>query len=257
MAALNQRPASMKSQRFDPRRDAYGQIVWSHFHGKKSYEIVERDDGLFDLSGGAKAYFAEFSNWPKHQRAAIRFAKGRVLDVGAGAGRVSLYLQNNGLSVTAIDNSPLAIRVCKRRGVKDARVLSIERIENFKSAIFDSVVMYGNNFGLFGRPSKARALLKTLHKITRPTALIIAESADPYKTDDPAHRAYRRLNRQRGRMAGQLRIRIRFRDYVGSWFDYLIVSQTEMRDILRGTGWKVRKVFHSESYPYVAVLDKT
>jgi hypothetical protein len=37
--------------------------MWFYFNGKKSYEIVQRDDGLFDLSGGAKAYFAEFSEF--------------------------------------------------------------------------------------------------------------------------------------------------------------------------------------------------
>ena len=113
--------------------------------------------------------------------------RGRVLDVGAGAGRVSLYLQKKGLKVTAIDNSPLAIRVCKKRGVKDARVLPIEKIAIFKPNTFDSIVMYGNNFGLFGSFKKAKMLLKKLYRITTPRAVIIAESNDPYKTKDPAH----------------------------------------------------------------------
>jgi hypothetical protein len=146
--------------------------------------------------------------------------------------------------------------VCRKRGVKDAKVLPIEKIRNFNAGTFDSVVMYGNNFGLFGSPRKARVLLRTLHKITKPTALIITESANPYKSADPAHRAYQRLNRQRGRMAGQVRIRIRFRDFVGPWFNYLMVSQAEMPHILEGTGWQVRKFINSGSHLYVAVIAK-
>src|SRR5262245_52562702 len=128
------------------RKDAYGQEMWFYLLGKKSFEIVERNDGLFDLSTGAKAYFAKFKDWPRSQKDGIRAARGRVLDIGAGAGRVSLYLQKKGLHVTAIDNSPIAIKVCRKRGVKDAKVMSIDGIRAFKTGSFDSVVMYGNNF---------------------------------------------------------------------------------------------------------------
>jgi SAM-dependent methyltransferase len=240
----------------NPKKDAYGQEVWAYLNGKKSYEIVERDDGFVDFSGGAQVYFSEFKNWPKYQKQGIKFVKGRVLDVGTGAGRVALYLQKKGYDVTAIDNSPLAIKVCKKRGIKDARVLPIEKIGIFKPNIFDSVVMYGNNFGLFGDPKKAKVLLKKIHQITAPNALIIAESNNPYKTDDPVHLSYHKLNRGRGRMAGQLKIRIRFRNYISDWFDYLLVSKEEMKNILKGTGWKIRKFVDSEKFMYIAVIEK-
>ena len=107
-------------------KDAYGQEVWFAFNGKDSYEIVEREDGFVGLSGGAKNYFAEFKDWPKWQKQAIKFSKGKVLDIGCGAGRVGLHLQKKGFDVTSIDNSPLAIRVCKERGLKNAEVMPIE-----------------------------------------------------------------------------------------------------------------------------------
>lgn len=240
----------------DINKDAYGQEVWAFFQGKKSYEIVERDDGYIDFSGGAPAYFAEFKDWPKIQKQAIRFAKGKVLDVGAGAGRVSLYLQKKKLDVVAIDNSPLAIKVCKKRGVKRAKVLPIEKTGTFKLNTFDTIIMFGNNFGLFGSFKKAKLLLKKFHKITSPSALIITENVDPYKTEDPVHLSYHKFNKKRGRMPGQLRIRIRFRNYVGNWFDYLLVSKNEMRKILKDTGWKVKEIIDSESYMYSAIIEK-
>ena len=40
-------------------------------------------------------------------------------------------------------------------------------------------------------------------------------------------------------MSGQLRIRIRHQNIVGAWFDYLLVSQKEMKAILAGTGWEL------------------
>lgn len=240
----------------DINKDAYGQEVWAFFLKKDSYEVVERDDGFIGLSGGAPTYFAEFKDWPKIEKQAIKLAKGKILDIGAGAGRVSLYLQKNGYDVSAIDNYPLAIKVCKKRGVKHAEVLPIEQIGKFKPNTFDSVIMFGNNFGLFGSFKKAKILLNKLHKITSPSALIFAESNDVYKTDDPVHLTYHKFNEKRGRMPGQLRIRIRFKKYIGNWFDYLLVSKDQMKNILKGTGWKVRKFIDSDKSIYIAVIEK-
>lgn len=178
------------------------------------------------------------------------------MDVGCGAGRVGLYLQEKGFDVTGIDNSPMAVAVCKKRGLKKARVMSISEVGRFASASFDTVVLFGNNFGLFGSAKNALSLLKKLYRITGGNARMIAESRDPYGTDDPVHLAYHKSNLRRGRMAGQLRIRIRFRNFVGNWFDYLLVSKEEMREILAGTGWKVDKFINGGESTYVAILKK-
>ena len=243
----------------DLNKDAYGQEVWAFFLKKESYEVVERDDGFIGLSGGARAYFAAFKDWPKIENQGINLAKGNILDIGCGAGRVSLYLQGNGYNTTSIDNSPLAIRVCKKRGVKNALVVPIEKINKLKQKNVDTVIMFGNNFGLFGSFKKAKALLKKLNRITQPNALILAESNDIYTTDDPVHLSYHKFNERRGRMPGQLRIRIRFRQYVGDWFDYLLVSKDQMVDILKGTGWKIRTFIDSDKSDksiYIAVIEK-
>jgi SAM-dependent methyltransferase len=242
--------------RIDTTTDAFGQEMWAHLTGGHPDEIVERDDG-FVTSHGIAPYFADFDSWPARQRKAIRALRGdRVLDVGCGAGRVALHLHSKGFAVTAIDNSPLAIAVAKRRGVKDARVMAFEQIRTLPSNRFDGVVMFGNNFGLFGGYAKAKRLLKQLHRITRPGAVILAESLNPYGSPLAAHTRYRRRNRLRGRMAGQIRIRVRFRDIKGPWFDYLLVSPGEMRDILKGTGWRVRRTWRDGGPLYVAQIVK-
>jgi SAM-dependent methyltransferase len=83
--------------------------------GEDAIEIVERSDGFITASVmGPKLYLAPFRRWPAHHRRAIRYMRGRVLDVGAGGGRVALHLQERGHDVVAIDNSPGAIEVCRR-----------------------------------------------------------------------------------------------------------------------------------------------
>ena len=185
----------------------------------------------------------------------MRLVKGRVLDVGCGAGRHSLYLQKKGFDVLGIDVSPLAIEVCKLRGLKKAKVLSIEDAD-FKPSSFYTILMMGNNFGLLGSFSKARRLLNKFHRMTSENALIIADTRDPYKTDNPDHLEYHKLNKKKGRMAGQVRIRIRFQNYVSGWLDYLMVSKEEMNALLNGTGWKIKEFIDSDASKYVAVIEK-
>jgi hypothetical protein len=128
---------------------------------------------------------------------------------------------------------------------------------NRRLGLFDTVLMMGNNFGLFGNPAKAKKLLRKFHGITSYGATIIAESLDPYQTKDPAHLSYHKRNRRRGRLAGSLRLRVRYRKYATSWFEYLIVSKNEMKKILEGTGWKIKRFLSSQGPAYIAVIIKT
>ncbi len=183
--------------------------------------------------------------------------KGRVLDIGCGGGRWSLFLQKKGHDVLGIDISPLAVKVCRLRGLQNVMVKSISEIDAGLGK-FDTILMMGNNFGLFGNPKQARHLLRRFHVVTNPDGRIIAESLDIYKPPvEAVHRAYHLRNRKLGRMPGQVRIRIRYLTYASPWFDYLLVSKREMVGILRATGWKIKRFIKSKKGPaYVAIMEK-
>ncbi|MEM2885984.1 MAG: class I SAM-dependent methyltransferase [Thermoproteota archaeon] len=235
--------------------DAFGKAIWAYFKGKDSCEIIERDDGYFDATG-VGIYFSRYEDWPKHEKVAMRYVRGRVLDIGCGAGRHSLYLQKKSFDVTGIDISPLAIKACRLRGLRKARLMSITQV-SFEPNPYDTILMLGNNFGLLGSPKRGRLLLRKFHRMTSRGALIVAESNDPYETRNPDHLRYHKLNVMRGRMPGQLRIRVRFGRCVGKWFDYLMVSRDEMRKALEGTGWNVRRFISSGGSQYIAIIAKS
>lgn len=238
--------------------DAYGQQIWDYFQGEEIVEIVERNDGYIHAGRyGSKSYFFKYDKWSPVEKKVIRFARGRVLDIGCGAGRHALHLQEKGLDVTAIDNSPLAIKVVKKRGVKKARILSFEQIGTSKPRKFNTILMLGNNFGLFGGFKKARRMLKVLYNITAPNALILATTMDPYNTDSVEHKEYHKLNLKRGRAGGQIRMRIRHKKLRSPWFDYLFVSKAEMEEILAESKWRVAKYIDAKnSSSYAVVLEK-
>jgi cyclopropane fatty-acyl-phospholipid synthase-like methyltransferase len=242
-----------------PEHDAYGQELLDFHRGKTVFEIIERDDGLVSASPvNPQSYFSAFSEWPAHQQQAMQHVRGRTLDVGCGAGRVCLYLQELGCSVTGIDNSPLAIEVSRQRGVRRLSVTAISQASRRRLGEFDTVVMLGNNFGLFGGPQRARRILRRFHRMTSLQGRIIAESTQVYQTDDPLHLEYFEINRRRGRWPGELRLRVLNRKIKGDWFDYLLVSQDEMQAILKDSGWQVTQFINSPTSPqYVAIIDKT
>ncbi|MGB2875193.1 MAG: methyltransferase domain-containing protein [Gaiellaceae bacterium] len=236
--------------------DAYGRLILDYLERGEGIEIVERDDGFINASGyGPAAYFFPLRRWPKSERKAMRHVRGRVLDVGCGAGRVALHLQERGHDVVGIDLSPLAVEVSRRRGVRDVRELPVTRVSP-RLGRFDTIVMFGNNFGLTGSRRRAPWLLRRFRTITNDGARILAESVNPYATDNPDHLAYHRRNRRRGRMPGHLRIRIRYGNYTSAWFDYLLASPEEMAELAEGTGWELRQVIDEGDRVYVGVLER-
>ena len=128
--------------------------------------------------------------------------------------------------------------------------------KNFEPNSFDTIIMMGNNFGLFGSYHKAKKLLKRFHKMTSDKGLIIAETSDPYQTENPCHLEYHEFNRKRGRMGGQVRLRIRYQKSATPWFDYLFVSKNEMKEILSETGWTIKEFVETKSSVYIAIMEK-
>ena len=237
--------------------DAFGQALMDWVGGGTDPEIYERDDGFIDIGAGHELYLATFSQWPSPERQAMRHVNGRVIDVGCGAGRVALYLQERKFDVVGLDASPLAARASRLRGVRETWCMPIDRLSQSIGA-FDTIVLYGNNFGIFGSPDDLRRELTSWAARTGPGAQILAESVNPYCGGAPAFdRTYYRRNRERGLMPGQCRLRIRYHRWATPWFGWLFVSRTEMRSLLRGTGWHQSQILGATpSDAYVAILKK-
>jgi hypothetical protein len=137
-----------------------------------------------------------------------------------------------------IDASPLAIKVATERGLVKAQVLKATQISS-RFGRFDTILMMGSNFGLFGNMKRARWLLRKMRNMTSPDARIIAE-----------------LNRERGKFSCQLKIRVRYECYISDWFEYLRVSRDEMTMILEGTGWQISRFIPETGGIYVGVIEK-
>ena len=218
--------------------------------------VLERDDGESGPALGPEWLFSEPAGWPEAEREAFEFVHGRVLDIGAGAGRHSLEAQRRGLEVLAIDISPGAVEVCRRRGVRDARLLPLEEIDA-RLGTFDTVLLMCGNLGLAGSPGPTTALLRRLHDVTSLGGRVVFDTVDPHVGNDDGDLAYLERNRVTGRMPGEVTIRIRYGERVTPWFELLCVSVSELEGLIAGTGWRL--AWHRDADPpdWYGVLEKS
>lgn len=73
-------------------KDIFGQYLLDYQQGRHYPCFIRRDDGYVDKSD-LGIYFTPYSQWSYCEKEALKYADGKVLDIGAGAGRHSLYLQ--------------------------------------------------------------------------------------------------------------------------------------------------------------------
>jgi SAM-dependent methyltransferase len=216
-------------------------------------EVIERDDGLIN-GAPVDHYLDEPSAWQPHDHRALRLSRGHVLDIGVGAGRTAIEIQRRGMPVTGLDTSRGAIEIARRRGLRDTVLNTIDAYAS-APARYDTFLLLGNNLGLIESRERAPVFLDALARLSNPGARIIAQGTDPYGTTDPVHVSYQQRNRERGRLGGQLRLRLRYRLLATEWFDYLNCSVAELAELLDGTRWRLKSVDDQDRPYYVAVME--
>lgn len=233
--------------------DAFGEALLDLLAGSADSAVIERNDGWVSSEG---LDYLEAPDGPDLW--AVDRAVGRVLDVGAGAGRASLLLQDRGQEVLALDTSPGAVRTCQQRGVREVYRGSVRQaLADGMAASFDSALLIGNNLSLLGSPQQAVPFLAALAELLRPGGVIAGTCLDPsYGTIKRVHLDYQEQNRRQGRLAGQLSFRVRYQRLASDWFDWLLMSPAELAEIAASAGWLLAEV-HPAGARYAAVLARS
>jgi SAM-dependent methyltransferase len=239
--------------------DAFGEMLLAVMaSGEKPgevTEVLEMDNGSI-ATMDAMHYFRDPATWSPPVRWAVSEARGRVLDVGLGAGQHALAAQAAGCQVTGLDISPGALAVARHRGVRNLVEGSAGDLPTlFGPGCFDTIFLLGQNLGMFGSPERVGEFFRALHHVTAPGAIIVGDSRDPGCAPDTS-RALFDFNLSRGRWPGQLTLRWRYRDLATSWLDYLYCSAEQLAGLAAPYGWHLAET-RSRKATYAAVFARS
>jgi SAM-dependent methyltransferase len=212
--------------------------------------FINRNDGRRDPLP-VRYFFREPAEFTGIETAALRLCRGRVLDIGAGAGIHTLPLQHRGLRVTALDISPLAAGVMARRGVHDARVADIFE---FRGHRFDTLLLLGHGIGMAETLSGLDRLLGRARALLCRDGQLLLHSFDVRRTRDPGHLAYQEANRRAGRYIGEIRMQLEFRGGSGPFCGWLHVDPEMLERRAQQSGWRCEIVIGEEDGDYLARL---
>ncbi|WP_411767731.1 class I SAM-dependent methyltransferase [Winogradskyella sp. A3E31] len=162
-------------------KDLFGKALLDYHNGNYTEDLITSTNISDDDELPLPYLFRDYTEMPKLEQKALQLSKGKILDVGSGSGSHSLWLQNKGLDVKAIDTSKGAVSVAKSRGVLNVEKLSLlEEKERF-----DSILILMNGTGIFQELSQVSKYLKHIKSLLNPNGQLLIDSSDiSYMYDD-------------------------------------------------------------------------
>lgn len=188
--------------------------------------------------------FRSYETMPKIERKALDMAKGKVLDVGAGAGCHSLVLQKRGLDVTAIDISPLSVETMRERGIRKVMEQDFFTLEGK----YDTILMLMNGIGIVGTLERMPEFFKQIDKILASGGQLLCDSSDiSYVFDDdmPDMDYY-----------GEQSFWMQYKDTIGEPFPWLYIDTETLRKVAEANGFIAEVVAEGDHYDYLARITR-
>ena len=224
-----------------------------HRDGRPRKVHALRADGVeFEIETGE--YFTLGGELAVLDRIALARARGRVLDVGAGAGRHALALQAQGCEVVAIDVSPTCVALCRERGVLDVRELDVMTLgtavdDDAQAGLgrFDTIFFGMQTIGVAGGVAPLRWLLERLRERLNPGGLVIADSSE-LRVAWEGDEADRSPNR------GEIVLSTRYRRLRGEPFPWLYLAEPDLADLAREAGFEVESLSRVAGGEYLVAL---
>ncbi len=229
--------------------DLIGTACKDYFETGKSNKIIV-NSSIPEKSHIPVSYlFRSYKEMPKLEKTALKYCKGKILEIGGGVGSHALELQKMGLEITLLDSSEACCNIALKRGVK--KVVN-EKLQNFSAQNFDTLLLLMNGIGICGTLEGLDLFLENSKELLHKDGQIIFDSCDIlYMYEDEEGAVNIDLN---AKYYGEVTYTMSYKKTKGNPFPWLFISADMMKAIAEQKGYKFEILFQEEEGMYLARL---
>lgn len=239
---------TMNTTTISPSHDPMGSAISDYYKNGRAAHLRVLSSMFEEDEMPIAHLFRSEQEMPQLEKRALTLVRGRVLDVGAGAGCHALALQEHGFEVKAIDVSPLSCDVMKARGIEDVECVNL--FDTQLQSKFDTILLLMNGTGIAGKLSRLPLLLNRLKELMAEGAQILIDSSDLkyiYENEDGSMDID--LD---GNYYGEVDYQMVYKNVKGDSFDWLYVDPTLLTASCKQCGLKCEIIEEGEHYDYLA-----
>lgn len=229
------------------KNDVFGHAIADYFATPNQANIRVHSPDFEDDEIPVSYLFRTFAEMPKIEQKALQLCKGKILDIGCGAGSHSLYLQNKKLNVTSIDTSPKAIETCLKRGIKQAEVQDFFKLQK---ANYSTLLLLMNGIGIVGKLENMHQFFEQIKQLLKPDGQVLLDSSDLiYLFEDTEEDV-----KNSPIYYGEMQYQTSYLNYTSEAFNWLYIDFDSMSFLADLHGFKAEKIIDGTHYDYLARL---
>ena len=226
-------------------KDIHGQAILDYYKGDLEASLLIHNNYDEPEEMRVEVFFREEMDFSVLENLALIECKGKVLDLGAGAGAHSMVLQNRGFDVTALENSAGCIQVLRQSGVNNY----IKADFKTHQAKYDTVLTMMNGIGLAGTLDKVPNFLKKCMSLLKEDGQLLIDSSDiSYLYEEGLTKPTNYF--------GEVRYQYEYKGSKGDWFDWIYVDQEKLTEITKGLGFRLEVLHTAETDQYLCSITK-